>query len=284
MSDNIIINLSGYRFVALADPHALQGRIKPALENIGVKGAVLLASEGINVNLAGTRQQADSAIACLDSSPEFEGLWLKQSTSEFVPHRRLRVRVRAEIIAFDGVEGVEGVSSPPGLSNAVAPTVSPQTLDAWLAEKREMTLLDTRNDYEIVSGTFDTATHLNIKHFKHFKQAVRDAVERGELDKAKPMVTFCTGGIRCEKAAPWLLSEGFEEVFQIEGGVINYLQRTDSSHWQGDCFVFDDRVELTTELQPTGAGLCDDCQLAVPAGTACQCQLGPHFHATNKKG
>ena len=132
----------------------------------------------------------------------------------------------------------------------------------------------------VESGTFETAMHLDIKHFRHFKEAIRQALEQGELDKSQPMVTFCTGGIRCEKAAPWLLAEGFEQVYQIEGGLINYLQQSRASHWQGDCFVFDDRVELTPELQPTGAGLCDLCQLAVPKGGECQCQLGVHFHAT----
>lgn len=275
MSDASIINLSGYRFVFLADPEAIQSALKVALNEIGVKGAVLLAREGVNVTLAGTREQTNAAVGCLDSFPELNGLWLKESRSDFVPHKRLRVRVRTEIIAFDGEASDELQRQRPA-----APSISPEKLDEWLADQRDFTLLDTRNDYEIVSGTFEQATHLDIKHFKHFKEAVNAALELGTLDKHKPMVTFCTGGIRCEKAAPWLLSEGFEEVYQIEGGVINYLQKTDESHWQGDCFVFDNRVELSTALEPTGAGLCDFCQLAVPAGTECQCQLGPHYHAT----
>ena len=148
-------------------------------------------------------------------------MWLKETLSDFVPHKRLRVRVRTEIIAFDGSESAIRNASRP-----VAAALMPATLDAWLDEGRPMTLLDTRNDYEIVSGTFATAQHLDIKHFRHFKQAVKEALERGELEKSQPVVTFCTGGIRCEKAAPWLLDEGFAEVYQIEGGILNYLQNT----------------------------------------------------------
>lgn len=275
MSDTPIINLSGYRFTRISEPAALQVELKSSLSAAGVKGAVLLAGEGINVTLAGTRSQTDAAIDCLDHHESLRGLWLKESVSSFVPHKRLKVRVRAEIIAFDGDASVAMASVRPE-----APAISPHTVDAWLSENRQFTLLDTRNDYEIVSGTFKQATQLDIKHFRHFKQAVADALEQGKLDKSQPMVTFCTGGIRCEKAAPWLIAEGFKEVYQIEGGLINYLQQSESSHWQGSCFVFDNRVELTPDLIPTGAGLCDLCQLAVPAGTQCQCQLGPHHHAT----
>ncbi|MFK7858551.1 MAG: rhodanese-like domain-containing protein [Granulosicoccus sp.] len=277
MSDGPVINVSGYRFTHLPDAESLQPELKSSLSATGVKGAVLLAAEGINVTLAGTRKQIDAAIACLERHESLRGIWLKESVSSAVPHKRLRVRLRAEIIAFDGADSKDLARSRP-----VAPAISPQELDAWLSENRSFTLLDTRNDYEIVSGTFKRATQLDIKHFRHFKAAVADALEKGTLDKSQPMVTFCTGGIRCEKAAPWLLAEGFKEVYQIEGGVINYLQRSDSSYWQGDCFVFDERVELTPDLEPTGAGLCDYCQLAVPAGMQCQCQLGPHHHATYK--
>lgn len=275
MSPTCIVNLSGYRFVLIADPEALKAQLQDGLSTIGVRGAVLLAGEGINVSVAGTSTQIEAAVACFDTHEPLQGLWLKRSSSSFVPHKRLRVRVRTEIIAFDGQDSINLQAARP-----VAPAVSAQTLDRWLDENRPLTLLDTRNDYEIVSGTFRTASHLNIKHFRHFKEAVLNALEQGTLDKSQPMVTFCTGGIRCEKAAPWLLSEGFEEVYQIEGGLINYLQHSEADHWDGNCFVFDGRVELTPQLDPTGAGLCNYCQLAVPKDTECQCQLGSHYHAT----
>lgn len=271
MSDSPIVNLSGYRFVHLDDLPTIQAGMKEAFSEIGMQGSVMLASEGINVSIAGTREQVTAARQWFDKDARFADLWLKESYSAEVPYRRLRIRKRTEIIAFDGQDSERLQAQRPP-----APAVAPETLCQWLDESRDMTLLDTRNDYEIVSGTFPASIHLDIKHFRNFKAAVDKALEEGSLDLDKPMVTYCTGGIRCEKAAPWLLEKGFREVYQIEGGLLNYLQTCGSRHWQGDCFVFDDRVELTPELQPTGAGLCDHCQLAVPAGTECRCQLGRH--------
>lgn len=271
MTDTSIINLSGYRFVHLADLPDIQERFKRSLGDIGIQGNIMLASEGINIGLAGTAEQVAATRAFLDEDPRFADLWFKESLSVDVPYRRLRVRVRTEIIAFDGKQSERLQAQRPR-----APAIAPETLCQWLDESRNITLLDTRNDYEIESGTFTQAKHLDIKQFRKFKAAVRQAVDAGELDKNEPTVTFCTGGIRCEKAAPWLLEIGFREVYQIEGGLLNYLETCGSNHWDGDCFVFDERVELTPELKPTGAGLCYWCQLAVPAGTACRCQLGRH--------
>lgn len=276
MADQSFINISGYRFVHLDGLAELQSHLKSVLSSIGVKGAVVLASEGINVTLAGTEIQIKATTDFFETQPLLAGLWFKRSQSDAAPHRRLRVRIRTEIISFDGQDSEQFQALRPA-----APVISPQMLDQWLDHEQPVTLLDTRNDYEIVSGTFKDAVHLDIKHFKHFKQAAAEAMANGKLDPEKPIVTFCTGGIRCEKAAPWLLQQGFKEVYQIEGGVINYLRQSDAQHWQGDCFVFDERVELDRDLQPTGAGLCDHCQLAVPAGTECQCQLGPHYHASH---
>ena len=271
MTDSPIINLSGYRFVHLDDLPDIQTRMKQALSDIGIQGSVMLATEGINVSLAGSVLQGTAVRNWFDEDSRFADLWLKESASSEVPYRRLRVRVRTEIIAFDGQDSEVLQAQRPK-----APPIAPETLSQWLDESRDITLLDTRNDYEIVSGTFPASVHLDIKHFRNFKAAVTKALEAGTLDPDKPMVTYCTGGIRCEKAAPWLLENGFREVYQIEGGLLNYLETCGTRHWQGDCFVFDDRVELTPELVPTGAGLCDHCQLAVPVGTHCRCQLGQH--------
>lgn len=266
-----IVNVSGYRFVHLDELPSLQARLKDQLSGFGMLGSVMLASEGINISLAGTPEAVESTRQLLNQDQRLAGIWLKESRSETAPYRRLRIRVRTEIIAFDGQDSEKLQAQRPA-----APAIAPETLKRWLDENRDITLLDTRNDYEIVSGTFPQSTHVNIKHFRNFKQAVGRALEEGSLDRDKPMVTYCTGGIRCEKAAPWLLDQGFREVYQVDGGVINYMEKCGGAHWQGDCFVFDDRVELTKDLKPTGAGLCDDCQLAVPAGTQCRCQLGKH--------
>jgi len=271
MTTEQIINLSGYRFVHLDDLPALQQCLKEELCQLGMQGSVMLAGEGINLSLAGSAAAVQLTRNCLDKDPRLKDLWLKESASESVPYKRLRVRVRTEIIAFDGQDSESLQAARPK-----AQSIAPLKLKQWLDENRDITLLDARNDYEIVSGTFPQSRHLSIKNFRHFKAAVMQCLDEGTLDRQKPLVTYCTGGIRCEKAAPWLLEQGFSEVHQVEGGLLNYLETCGDAHWQGECFVFDDRVELNRELQPTGAGLCDYCQLAVPAGTACRCQLGQH--------
>ena len=271
MKDAPFINISGYRFVHLNDLPDLQARLKSSLSEFGMQGSIMLASEGINVSLAGTAEAVAKTRHCLNQDERLRDLWLKETLSEEVPYRRLRIRVRTEIIAFDGQESESLKAARP-----VAAAIAPATLKQWLDEGRDITLLDARNDYEIVSGTFPQSTNVNIKHFRNFKAAIEEALEAGQLDQSKPLVTYCTGGIRCEKAAPWLLEKGFSEVYQVEGGLLNYFAECGAAHWQGDCFIFDDRVELTTDLIPTGAGLCDFCQLAVPKDTDCRCQLGQH--------
>jgi UPF0176 protein len=266
-----IINISGYRFVHLNDLPELQIRLKASLTEFGMQGSIMLAGEGINVSLAGTSEAVLKTRDFLNQDKRLVDLWLKETVSKEVPYRRLRIRVRTEIIAFDGQDSEILQAARP-----VAEAIPPETLKRWLDQNKEMTLLDARNDYEIVSGTFPKSTSVNIKHFRNFKTAVVDALEAGQLDPSKPLVTYCTGGIRCEKAAPWLLEKGFSEVYQLDGGLLNYFAECGAAHWEGDCFIFDDRVELTTDLEPTGAGLCDFCQLAVPAGTDCRCQLGQH--------
>jgi UPF0176 protein len=135
-----------------------------------------------------------------------------------------------------------------------APAIAPNILKQWLDEKRDITLLDTRNDYEVRFGTFKKATHLAINDFSDFPKAAT------ALTADKPVVMFCTGGIRCEKAALELLHAGFPEVYQLEGGILNYFQETDGAHYEGECFVFDERVALDTNLQVTGTLQCVVCE------------------------
>ena len=261
-----IVNLSGYRFVALDGLEARREALLHALGRSGVRGTVLLAEEGINVALAGTSADCGTARAVLAADPLLGDLWLKESRSATVPFARLKVRVRSEIIAFDGERAVARQAARPP-----APALAPETLKGWLDEGRDVTLLDTRNDYEIASGTFAGAEHLGIASFRDFAEAALAAVADGRLDPERPLVTFCTGGVRCEKAAPWLLEHGFREVWQVEGGVLNWFERCGDAHWEGRCFVFDERVEIDGALRPSGASLCPRCQRAVPAGTSCRC-------------
>jgi len=155
-----------------------------------------------------------------------------------------------------------------------APSIAPETLKDWLDEGREVLLLDTRNDYEICSGTFQNAQDINIANFRDFPAAAAAAIAAGDLPNDIPVVTFCTGGIRCEKAAPFLVAAGLREVYQIEGGILNWFEQCGGAHWQGECFVFDDRVEITPSLAETGSHLCRcrQCHRAVPANEVCVCQ------------
>jgi len=264
-----VVNLSGYRFVALETLPERRERLERALGESGVLGTVLLAAEGVNVALAGSVAACARARTVLDADPPLAGLRLKESRSAAVPFARLKVRLRDEIIAFDGAEAVARQAARP-----TAPALSPETLARWLEEGRDVTLLDTRNAYEVASGTFVGAVALDIASFRDFGEAARAAVADGRLDPERPVVTFCTGGVRCEKAAPWLLEHGFREVWQIDGGVLGWFERLGGARWEGDCFVFDDRVEISPALAPTGAALCGRCQRAVPAGRDCPCADG----------
>ena len=261
-----IINVSGYRFVELQHLPVLQADMHAALANIGVKGTVLLADEGINAALAGTEQQINAVRDWFSRDERFSHLWLKQSPSGELPFSKLKVKIRREIITFQPND-----KNPVSPATHPAPTISPQQVRKWLETNESFTLLDTRNTYEVESGTFDTAQHLQLNTFRDFTKAVTDAVEAGDIDPSQPVVTFCTGGIRCEKAAPWMLQNGFSTVYQIEGGILNYFEHCGDAHWRGSCFVFDDRVEITPSLTPTGATLCTQCHRAIPHGHDCTC-------------
>lgn len=261
------VNLSGYRFGRLDCLPVLQADMHKALLDTGVLGTILLADEGINIALAGEKVQIAGARQYFESDDRFRDLWLKESFSSQLAFSKLKVRIRHEIIAFDGAgAGLKQLARP------TAPGIDPETLSTWLDEGKDFTLLDTRNDYEVESGTFQRAQDLGIGHFRDFKKAVQCEMEKGTLDPEKPVVTFCTGGIRCEKAAPWMMEQGFKQVFQIEGGVLNYFERTGGKHWDGECFVFDDRVEVDKTLKPTGASWCTHCQLTIAPGAQCTCQ------------
>ena len=262
-----VVNVSGYRFVHLEYLPLIQADMHAALLETGVLGTILIAEEGINVALAGSKVQVVAAREYLDSDERFTGLWLKESLSDIVPFSKLKVRIRHEIIAFDGPD-----ARAQQLTRPTAPAIKPENVKRWIESGKDFTLLDTRNTYEIESGTFEQAEHLNIAHFRDFQSAVHKALDAGTINPDKPIVTFCTGGIRCEKAAPWLIEQGFNEVHQIDGGILNYFERTGGAHWKGDCFVFDDRVEVDKKLSPTGATWCTHCQLTIRPGAECTCQ------------
>jgi len=264
------VNVSGYRFVRLIDLLELQESMRAAFAEIEIKGTVLIAEEGINAALSGTREQVDKTKAWFDQDARFSGMWFKESISPTQPFANMKVRVRDEIITFQPNDSARIFPA-----DQPAPNMDPATLKSWLDEARKFTLLDTRNVYEVKSGTFESAHDLQIETFKQFAAAIEQGLEEGSLSKDEPVVTFCTGGIRCEKAAPYLLQNGFKEVYQVEGGILNYFETCGDAHWNGDCFVFDDRIEIHPNLEPTGAERCEECHQAIPPGTTHVCEYEP---------
>ncbi len=234
-----VLNIAAYRFVALDDLPALRRRLENVCKAEGLRGTVLLAAEGINLAVAGSAAGIAALGAALDADHRLAGLGFKQSWSYKVPFKRLKVRLKAEIIAF-GVSGIDPARSP-------APALAPAMLKAWLDEGRDMILLDTRNAFEVEHGSFAGAVQLGNHTFREFAAAARAFPPSRP---GTPVVTFCTGGIRCEKAAPFLLQLGHGNVFQLSGGILAYLEQVGSDYFDGSCFVFDERIGLGADLVP----------------------------------
>lgn len=246
-----IVNLSAYRFTPFAAEElpALREQLLASTRDLGLRGTILLATEGINLFIAGSRPATDAFMSGLRAVPGLADLEPKESFSDEQPFNRMLVKIKKEIISF-GVEGIDPARMP-------APRLDPRELKRWLDEGRPVTLLDTRNDYEVKLGTFQNAVVPVLDHFRGFPAAVRSLP--AEL-KTRPVVTFCTGGIRCEKAAPFLVREGFSEVYQLEGGILKYFELCGGAHYEGECFVFDRRVGVDPKLQETDSVLCFACQ------------------------
>ena len=249
-----ILNIAAYKFVALEDLERLRKEIRHECVTLGLRGTILLSPEGINSFLAGKSESVGIFLNWLRKHSEFQDLEVKKSYSDQIPFRRMLVRLKKEIIPC-GIEAIK-----PG--EKTSPKLQAQELRKWLDEGRELTLLDVRNKYEFELGTFQGAEQLNLDHFREFKSAVS---EMPESTKAKPLVMFCTGGIRCEKAGPVMEDAGFEEVYQLDGGILKYFEECGGAHYDGSCFVFDGRVALDSELKPTGHMLCFNCQAVVTA-------------------
>lgn len=250
-----IINISSYRFVNIAEDRLpeLRASLRSRTRAAGMKGTILLSPEGINLFVAGTREQIELLRSMLDETEEFRGLDFKESPSTDQPFTRMLVKIKKEIIAF-GQDSVDPLKH-------VAPYITPQELAEMYAENEDMIVLDTRNDYEIQLGTFDDAVGLDIKNFRDFPAALANA----GLDKSKTVVTFCTGGIRCEKAAEFMLQQGFKDVRQLEGGILRYFEHIGQDHYHGECFVFDKRVAVNHELNETATVQCYECRSPITA-------------------
>jgi len=240
-----LLNISTYRFVELDDLPALRGRLEASAAAAGVKGTILLAPEGINLFVAGEEAALRRWVTtALHADARFAGLATKDSYSDAMPFRRLKVKVKREIIRMNHP------SIRP--QHGRAPAVAPATLARWIAqgrddEGRELALVDTRNAFEVDAGTFDGAHDWRTARFSDFPGAF-DA-HRDQLE-GKTVVTFCTGGIRCEKAALFMQERALPRVLQLEGGILGYFAATGGAApgWRGRCFVFDERIELDADL------------------------------------
>ena len=236
------INLAGYKFVSLDGLDDLKATLEQQCRDLDLKGTILLSFEGINIVLAGNEQAVTQFQAVIRADQRLADVRFKRSASAFQPFDRMLVKIKKEIITLR-VAGLDP-------ANERAPTVAPAELKRWLDEGREVVLLDTRNAFEVDAGTFETAIDLRLSSFGQFAQAA------DELDpslKDKTVVTFCTGGIRCEKAAPVLIGKGFRNVFQLDGGILQYFEECGNAHFNGLCFVFDQRVALDGNLNPAVA-------------------------------
>jgi UPF0176 protein len=243
------VNIAAYKFVDLDRLAERKNILLPLCQSLQLKGTILLADEGINMFLAGSREAVDSFIAHLRSQAEFADLPIKESISQHQPFTRMLVRLKKEIISM-GVASIRPLKT-------TSPKISATQLKQWLDEGKELTLLDVRNDYEVEIGTFANAVPLPIGHFREFPNAAQALAP--EL-KAKPVVMFCTGGIRCEKAGPLMEQHGFQEVYQLDGGILKYFEDCGGEYYDGDCFVFDKRVAVDPELSETSFEQCFNCR------------------------
>jgi UPF0176 protein len=242
---NKVLNVSAYRFVPLPDAGALREPLLARCQALGLKGTILLADEGINLFLAGEPQAVRTLLGELRADPRLAGLQAKESWSDTVPFQRMRVKHKREIIRMNH----------PAIRPATgrAPALAAGTLKRWLDQGhddagRPIVMLDTRNAFEVDYGSFEGAVDWRLGKFSDFPQALHEHAQ--EL-RGKTVVSFCTGGIRCEKAALIMQEAGLDEVWQLEGGILKYFEETGGAHFQGTCFVFDEREALEPSLQPS---------------------------------
>jgi UPF0176 protein len=237
-----VLNVSAYKFVALPDAPALRERLLTDAAARSLRGTILLAEEGINLFLAGPAEAVRGFLAGLRQDARFADLQAKESWSASTPFRRLRVKVKREIIRMNH----PAIRPQAGR----APAVDALTVKRWLDQGhddagRPVVTLDTRNAFEVDHGTFEGAVDWRLSKFSEFPDAL--VAHKSELE-GKTVVSFCTGGIRCEKAALFMREQGLDHVFQLDGGILKYFELTGGAHFRGECFVFDEREVLDADL------------------------------------
>jgi len=238
------LNIAAYRFVTLTDLPALRARLHDAAAALGLKGTVLLAEEGINLFLAGDAGAVRRWLATLCEDPRFAGIEVKESHSDQPPFQRLKVKIKREIIRMDHPT----LRPEAGRAPAVDAATLARWLDAGMDDSgRPVTLLDTRNAFEVDHGAFVGAIDWRLDKFTDFPQRL---AEHADALKGVTVVSYCTGGIRCEKAALLMREQGLEHVYQLDGGILKYFETVGQAHFHGGCFVFDEREVLDAGLAP----------------------------------
>ena len=242
------LNVAGYKFEPLENLDSLIPEFQNKCDELGLKGSVYLSPKGINFSIAGTEKNINTYIEFMEEDSRFRDIPLKKTFSETQPFRRMKVRLKKEIISL----GRDDIN-PRELTGDY---ISPRELFEMYETKEDVIVLDTRNEYETRVGLFENAVDLQLDTFRDFPSAIETLPEEY---KDKQIVMYCTGGIRCEKASAVMMKAGFSDVKQLEGGVLDYFKETGGAYWNGDCFVFDERVALDKELNETEYIYCYIC-------------------------
>ncbi len=267
-----------YHFVRLPDFAALQKPLADVMHASGVKGTLLLAAEGINGTIAGTRAGVDAVLAWLQQDSRLAKLDCKESFDDVIPFYRSKVKLKKEIVTM-GVDNIDP-------NRKVGTHVEPHDWNQLISQP-DVLLIDTRNDYEVQIGTFQGAVNPHTDSFREFPGYVKQHLDPARHRK---IAMFCTGGIRCEKSTAYLKEQGFDEVYHLKGGILNYLEKVPEAQslWQGECFVFDNRVAVNHALGKGDYDQCHACRLPITAadkqsrfyekGVSC-----PHCHGKRSR-
>lgn len=242
-----------YKFVSLDQFEDLRAPLLKTMAELNVRGTLLLAAEGINGTVAGTRQSIDALLDWLRQDPRLADIVHKESVTDKPPFIRSKVKLKKEIVTM-GVQGIDP-------KRVVGTYVEPKDWNQLISDP-DVLVVDTRNNYEVEVGTFQHALNPSTESFREFPQYVRDHLDQ---NKHKKVAMFCTGGIRCEKSTAYLKEQGFEEVYHLKGGILKYLEEVpqDDSLWEGECFVFDDRVTVNHQLEKGNYDQCHACRLPI---------------------
>ena len=252
-----------YKFVTLEDFQSLRQPLHDVMDSHEVRGTLLLANEGINGTIAGAREGVDAVLTWLRTDPRLTDVDCKESFTDTPPFNRTKVKLKKEIVTL-GVEGIDP-------KRVVGTYVDPTDWNALISDP-EVILVDTRNNYEFQVGTFKNALNPNTESFREFPQYVKENLDP---KKHKKVAMFCTGGIRCEKSTAYLKEQGFDEVYHLKGGILKYLETVppEQTLWEGECFVFDERVTVNLQLEKGQYDQCNACRLPITEAD----KASPHY-------